>query len=73
MQIDYDTTDEVRQAIARLGRTEDLAFSPDGRRLAIAGFARNRILVIDVELPADGSGCGRAPHRCRGNPLAGAG
>ena len=51
MQLDYHASDDVRQALARIGRTEDLAFSPDGRRLAIAGFARNRILVIDMELP----------------------
>jgi hypothetical protein len=58
MQIDYDATDAVRQAIARLGRTEDLAFSPDGLRLAIAGFACNRVLVIDVEVPGATSGAG---------------
>jgi len=58
MQIDFHASDEVRQALVRIGRTEDLAFSPDGRRLAIAGFARNRILVIDVELPETTPGDG---------------
>lgn len=58
MQIDYHASDPVRQALAGLGRTEDLAFSPDGRRLAIAGFARNRVLVIDVELAQTAPGAG---------------
>jgi hypothetical protein len=36
--------------IDRLGRTEDLMFSPDGRRLAIAGYRKNRIALFDVAL-----------------------
>jgi hypothetical protein len=31
-----------------MGRSEDLAFSPEQRRLAITEFARNRILVIEL-------------------------
>ncbi len=33
-----------------IGRTEDVTFSPDNRRLAIAGFVTNRIVVLDVEI-----------------------
>ncbi|MBW3097012.1 YncE family protein [Pseudohoeflea coraliihabitans] len=39
-----------------LGRSEDLAFSPDGRRIAIAGFIKNRIAVFDIELVSAGHG-----------------
>ncbi len=40
---------EVRRALVGLGRTEDVKFSPDGRRLAIAGFNCNRILILEVD------------------------
>jgi len=50
MQIDFTASAEVRQALANLGRTEDVKFSPSNRRLAIAGYARNKILVVDVEI-----------------------
>lgn len=48
--IPFTATDDVRDALAGLGQTEDIKFSPDQRRLAIAGFQRNRILLLDVEL-----------------------
>ena len=48
--VPFTATDDVRDALARLGQTEDIKFSPDQRRLAIAGFQRNRILLLDVEL-----------------------
>ncbi|GAA4113825.1 YncE family protein [Aminobacter aganoensis] len=40
----------VADVIAQLGRTEDLRFSPDFRRLAIAGFGRSMCLLFDVEI-----------------------
>jgi len=40
----------VAEALGRLGRTEDIHFSPDGKRLAIAGFNENRILILDVAI-----------------------
>jgi hypothetical protein len=42
----------VIDAIADLGRTEDLCFSPSNRRLAIAAFVTARIAVFDVDLSA---------------------
>jgi DNA-binding beta-propeller fold protein YncE len=42
----------VVDAIAGLGRTEDLRFSPSNRRLAIAAFVTGRIAVLDVDLSA---------------------
>lgn len=46
--------DFVLAAIARLGRTEDVRFSPDNRKLAIAGFFQNSCLIFDVEVDLQG-------------------
>lgn len=55
-QLDFKTTEPVRAAIAAVGRTEDLRFSPSNRLLAIAAFDRGRCLIlrIQVELTPDG-------------------
>ena len=39
---------QVEGALANLGRTEDLRLSPAEDRLAIAGFIKNKILLIDI-------------------------
>jgi hypothetical protein len=49
-ELRYEAPDAVRDAIAGMGRTEDLRFSPDGRRLAFACYATNRIAVAEVEI-----------------------
>ena len=33
-----------------MGRTEDVQFSPDNRRLAIAGFNHSKILILDIKI-----------------------
>lgn len=48
--IAFNAPAAVHAAIAALGRTEDIAFSPDNRRLAIAAFSRSVCLVIDLRL-----------------------
>lgn len=55
VQITYDAPEHVSKAIAGLGRTEDIRFSPDQGRLAIAGFAEDRILIIDLRVSSDDS------------------
>jgi hypothetical protein len=57
-RIAFKASEAVRAALADIGRTEDLRFSPDNRLLAIAGYARKRCLIlrIDVETGADGPG-----------------
>lgn len=40
----------VAGAIAALGRTEDIAFSPSNGRLAIAAYARNACLILDLRV-----------------------
>lgn len=49
-QIDYVAPQHVRDAIASLGRTEDVKFSPSNRRLAVAGFMENKITVFDLSI-----------------------
>ncbi|MFC3325506.1 YncE family protein [Mesorhizobium cantuariense] len=57
-RIDFKAGGAVRAALAEIGRTEDLRFSPNNRLLAIAGYARKRCLIlrIDVETGPDGPG-----------------
>jgi DNA-binding beta-propeller fold protein YncE len=50
MRIEYRATDRARAIIGGLGRTEDVRFSPNNRRLAIAAFNGGRIAVLDVEV-----------------------
>ena len=37
-----------------MGRTEDVAFSPSGRRLAIAEFGADRIVLLTIDITASG-------------------
>ena len=46
------TSPEVDEALSGIGRTEDLVFSPDGRRLAVVGFTEGKILLLDVKIDA---------------------
>jgi hypothetical protein len=49
-QIGVDAPPEVQATLRRLGRTEDVRLSPNGRRLAIACYGGHGIAVGDVEL-----------------------
>ncbi len=53
MEVSFVADEEVRAAIAGIGRTEDAQFSPDGGRLALAGFGRNRLLVLELTTELD--------------------
>ena len=59
----WAATPEVREAILRAGRTEDIRFSPDGRLLAIAAYLEDAIFLVEVELPR---GSGDETVRIRG-------
>lgn len=50
MKLHYQADPEVRFAIAALGRTEDIMFSPSNTRLAVAGFNHNVVLVAEVDI-----------------------
>ena len=55
-EIEYAAPRHVREAIAAIRRTEDVRFSPDNRRLAVADFARDRVVLFDVEVTASAAG-----------------
>ena len=46
----FKPSSAVAERLGALGRTEDVMFSPDQTRLAIAGFNENKILVIDIKV-----------------------
>ncbi len=48
VSVAFAASDAVRAALAGIGRTEDVRFSPDNRRLAIAAFSSNAVYVFDV-------------------------
>lgn len=50
MQIVFECSADVRGSIDSIGRTEDIMFSPDGRRLAIAGYDKHLVLILDVAI-----------------------
>lgn len=54
-RLDIVVAQDAELAMARLGRTEDVRFSPNGRLLAIAGFAKGTCLLLDVEIGRSGS------------------
>jgi hypothetical protein len=49
-EIGFDAPPSVRDALAALGRTEDVRFSPSGKRLAIACFTSGHIAVAGVRI-----------------------
>jgi DNA-binding beta-propeller fold protein YncE len=50
--IEYTAPSHVRDFVATLalGRAEDVKFSPNHRRLAVASYSRNKIVVFDVSI-----------------------
>ena len=47
-RIAFVPSDSVKTVLANLGRTEDVQFSPDDSRLAIAGYNNSKILLLDI-------------------------
>ena len=48
--VDYLPTPAVRIALATLGRTEDIRFSPDNSLAALAGFGHNTCLLLTMKI-----------------------
>src|SRR5207247_5285061 len=46
----YTSQQSVTDAVGCLGRTEDVRFSPSNRRLAVASYYRNRIVVFEIDI-----------------------
>ena len=55
-QVAFDAPPDVREALAGMGRTEDVRLSPSGRRLALACFARESIALVDVAIAVSPAG-----------------
>lgn len=49
-QIKFKASKATRAAIQEIGRTEDLHFSPNGKRLVIAAFKKDQLLVLDLQM-----------------------
>ena len=74
MELGYTAPDHVRRAITGLGRTEDVRFSPNNRRLAVSSFMKHTLTLFDISIsgsPAQieltdvvefSSDCLRYPH-----------
>jgi DNA-binding beta-propeller fold protein YncE len=56
LEIECTAPRSVNDVIASLGRTEDVCFSPNNRRLAVAAFTRNRIAVFDIDIATSAAG-----------------
>jgi DNA-binding beta-propeller fold protein YncE len=56
LEIQYTSPRSVTDAVASLGRTEDVSFSPSNRRLALAAASRNRIAVFDIDIASSRGG-----------------
>jgi hypothetical protein len=54
--IDFDAPSGVRETISRLGRTEDLRFSPGGRRLALVCYERDQVALAEVRIETSPAG-----------------
>src|SRR5262249_3285399 len=50
MQINYSASQPATDVIAAMGRTEDIKFSPSNKLLAIAGYAKNKIAVFNIDI-----------------------
>src|SRR5688500_17361071 len=50
-RLDLDLSPEAADALGRIGRTEDIQFSPDGRMVALVGHLVGRMLFLRLEVP----------------------
>ena len=50
LEIDLETTSEILATLNAIGRTEDLAFSPDNSKLAIASYELNKVLIFNIKV-----------------------
>lgn len=54
-RIQVQTTPEIEAMIARLGRTEDVCFSPDDTSLAVAGYGESSCCIFKVAVERSGA------------------
>lgn len=53
---EYIAPQDVRDALRSMGRTEDVRFSPNAKRLAVACLNRNRIALFGIDIVATEAG-----------------
>jgi hypothetical protein len=51
-EISLDAPPRVRDLLKRIGRTEDVNFSPNNRRMALACLGRETVAIVDVAINA---------------------
>jgi DNA-binding beta-propeller fold protein YncE len=55
-QLEFKASNAVRAALSDTGRTEDVRFSPDNRRLVLAGFGLNHLLILRIAIESGSAG-----------------
>nr|WP_294841262.1 hypothetical protein [uncultured Methylotenera sp.] len=50
MEINFESTEDILNKLRSIGRTEDLAFSPNNSKLAIASYALSKVLIFDINI-----------------------
>ena len=55
-QLEFKASNAVRSVLAEIGRTEDVRFSPDNRRLVVAGFGLNHLLILRIGIEKSNAG-----------------
>lgn len=50
LEINFEATNEILSLLSTMGRTEDLAFSPNNSKLAIASYALNKVVIFVIEI-----------------------
>lgn len=52
-KFEFKPSGSVQEALDVIGRTEDIQFSPDQKRLAIAGYSKHVLLILEFVRSAD--------------------
>lgn len=55
-QLELRASNAVRSVLSDIGRTEDVRFSPDNRRLILAGYGLNHLLILRIAIEASDAG-----------------
>jgi hypothetical protein len=55
-QLELRASNAVRSVLSDIGRTEDVRFSPDNRRLILAGYGLNHLLILSIAIEASDAG-----------------
>lgn len=55
VEIAYTASDDVLAVINSFERVEDVRFSPDNRRIAVAGYTKNRLLILSINIAISSS------------------